>query len=396
MLLLLLLPLPAWAGAEGGMEAGEAVVEATGTQDENGTKDKNGTKSLGEGVAEIIDGLDTSAIESALSAGDPFTATGGFRETLAAIARGEVTLDASAVLDLLTSTLLSAVRKSLWRLTRLMAPAMLWSILRRLTGRSSDTGRVVCQLCVCVFLTQDLTEHITLATDAVTRMSGGMQGLFPLLLTVMAAVGGASGSALMQPAIVASASAMTALIREVTVPLATAAAILTMLCHLGEGIRLQRLAAFVQSLATWTLGVCFTVFIGVLTTRAVTAAALDGVTLRTAKYALSNLIPVVGGLFADTVDTLVGSGMLVQSALGVTGLMLLASYAMTPLCQTLASAMLYRLASALMQPVSDGPLAACIHDFGRVLMLLFVIQLCAAAMFLMLIAQVVTATLALR
>ena len=55
----------------------------------------------------------------------------------------------------------------------------------------------------------------------------------------------------------------------------------------------------------------------------------------------------------------------------------------------LVSAMLYKLAAALMQPVSDGPLASCIHDFSRVLMLLFIIQLCAAAMFLMLIAQLI-------
>ena len=132
-----------------------------------------------------------------------------------------------------------------------------------------------------------------------------------------------------------------------------------------------------------------TVFIGVLTTRSVTAAAIDGVTLRTAKYALNNLVPFVGGLFADTVDTLVGSGMLVQSALGVTGLIVIASRAVLPLCQTLAAAMLYKLASALMQPVSDGSLAGCIHDFAKVLMLLFVLQLSAAAMYLMLIAQLI-------
>jgi len=320
---------------------------------------------------------------------DPFAVTGGFTQTLLAIAKGEITLDFHQALDLLTSQFFAAVKNSLWRLTRLVAPAMIWSILRRLTGKGSEAGKVVCQLWVCVFLSQDLTDHIALCTHSVHRMSEGMQGLFPLLLTMMAAVGSSSGSALMQPAIVASASAMTGMIEQVTLPLATAAAILTMLCHLGEGFRLQRLAAFTQQCATWTLGLCFTVFIGVLTTRAVTAAALDGVTLRTAKYAMSNLIPVVGGLFADTVDTLVGSGMLVQGALGVTGMILIASWAMAPMCQTLASAMLYRLTASLMQPVSDGPLSNCIHDFGKVLMLLFIIQLCAAAMFLMLIAQMI-------
>lgn len=345
--------------------------------------------SLADGITQVISGLDLSTVEGALTDADPFQATGGFRETLTAVARGEISLDIAGVMTLLADTLLSAVRKTLWRLTRLAAPALIWSVLRRLSGKGGDAGQVVCQLCVCIFLTQDLTEHITLATSAITRMNDGMQSLLPLLLTLMAAVGGSGGSAIMQPAVVAAASAMTTLLTEVTVPLATFSAVLVMLCHLGEGMKLQRLAAFVQSCATWTLGLCFTVFIGVLTTRAVTAAALDGVTLRTAKYAISHSIPVVGGLFADTVDTLVGSGMLVQSALGVTGLMLIAGYAMSPLCQTLAAAMLYRLASALLQPVSDGPLSGCIHDFGRVLMLLFIMQLCAAAMFLMLIAQLI-------
>lgn len=210
-----------------------------------------------------------------------------------------------------------------------------------------------------------------------------------MLLTMMAAVGGSAGSALMQPAVVASASAMTSLISGITVPLAVASGVLCMLCHLGDGIRVQRLAEFTQQCAVWSLGIGFTVFIGVLTTRSVTAAAIDGVTLRTAKYALNNLVPFVGGLFADTVDTLVGSGMLVQSALGVTGLIVIGSRAVLPLCQTLAAAMLYKLASALMQPVSDGSLAGCIHDFAKVLMLLFVLQLSAAAMYLMLIAQLI-------
>ncbi len=356
-------------------------------------------ESLSAGITQIIESLDTANLDALLAEDDPFSHTGGFTSTLSAIAHGELTLDFDQAITLLTGQLLSAVRQSLWRLTRLTGPAMVWAVLKRLSGKGGEAGQVVCQLWVCVFLTQDLTDHITLCAASVERMSKGMQGMLPLLLTMMAAVGGSSGSAIMQPAVVASASAMTGLIQQVTLPLATAAGVLTMLCHLGEGLRLDRLSAFTQQCAAWTLGVCFTVFIGVLSARAVTAAAIDGVTLRTAKYAVSNLVPVVGGLFADTVDTLIGSGMLVQSALGVTGLILIGAYTLTPLCQTAAAALLYRLASALLQPVSDGPLARCIHDFGRVLMLLFVIQLSTAAMFLMLIAQLIAvsgATMMLR
>lgn len=361
-----------------------AAVLTAGASAESGE-----AESLSSGISTIVSALDSAALESALSDDDPFAQTGGFRQTLTAIARGEMTIDFQQTADLLSRQFFSAVRQSLWRLTRLIAPALLWALLKQFSGRSSECGRIVVQLFVCVFLTQDLSDHITLAVTTVQQISAGMQGLLPMLLTMMAAVGGSAGSALMQPAVVASASAMTSLISGITVPLAVASGGLCMLCHLGDGIRVQRLAEFTQQCAVWSLGIGFTVFIGVLTTRSVTAAAIDGVTLRTAKYALNNLVPFVGGLFADTVDTLVGSGMLVQSALGVTGLIVIASRAVLPLCQTLAAAMLYKLASALMQPVSDGSLAGCIHDFAKVLMLLFVLQLSAAAMYLMLIAQLI-------
>lgn len=343
---------------------------------------------LDEAISTVIEGLDITAMEQALAVEDPLAATGGFAQTVTALARGEMTLSFEQLMALAANQFLAAARGSLWRLARLMAPALVWSILQHLTG-GRQAGETVCYLLVCVFLTRDMTDHLAICTAAMDKISTGMQGLFPLLLTMMAAVGGKASASLMEPAVVAAAGEMTAFIRHVTLPLAVSAAVLTMLCHLGSGLKLGRLCALVHQAAAWTLGLCFTAFMGVLATRGVTAAALDGVGLRTAKYALDNLIPIVGGLFADTVDTLVGAGMLVQGALGVTGLILVMGWALAPLCQTLAAAVIYRLASALMQPVADGELAGCIHDFSRVLMLLFTIEVCTAAMYLLLVAQMV-------
>ncbi|MBR4080317.1 MAG: stage III sporulation protein AE [Clostridia bacterium] len=346
-------------------------------------------ETLPAAIDQAVAGLDLTELEAALTADAPFAATGGLRETIRAVARGEMTLGLDELMQMLSNRFLGAAKTSLWRLTRLMIPALLWSVLRHLSGKGGEAGQAACYLLICAFLASDLADHAALCTDAVAKMSGGMQGLFPVLLTLMTAMGGASGSAIMQPALAAASGMMTGVISSVTLPLTIASAMLTMLTHLGDGLRVSRLAGLVRQLATWTLGGSFTAFIGVLVTRGVTAAAVDGVTLRTAKYTLDNFVPVVGGLFADTVDTLVGSAMLVQSALGVTGLLLLIASCAAPLCQTLAAGLMYRLAAALMEPVGDGPLSRCIHDFSGVIMLLFVIELCAAAMFVMLIAQVI-------
>ena len=148
----------------------------------------NKAESLSSGISTIVSALDSAALESALSDDDPFAQTGGFRQTLTAIARGEMTIDFQQTADLLSRQFFSAVRQSLWRLTRLIAPALLWALLKQFSGRSSECGRIVVQLFVCVFLTQDLSDHITLAVTTVRQISAGMQGLRPMLLTMMAAL----------------------------------------------------------------------------------------------------------------------------------------------------------------------------------------------------------------
>ena len=117
--------------------------------------------------------------------------------------------------------------------------------------------------------------------------------------------------------------------------------------------------------------------------------AVDGVSIRTAKYAMDNFIPVVGGMFADTVDTLVGSSLLIQNAVGVLGLLLLLGRLMIPLLRTVAAMLLYRAVAAVLEPMSDSPLCGCIGDYSEVFSLLFIIQLSVGAMFLLLVAQLV-------
>jgi stage III sporulation protein AE len=200
-------------------------------------------------------------------------------------------------------------------------------------------------------------------------------------------VGGTAGAAFFQPAVVAACGTMTALVRHVTLPLALAAAVTSVLHHLSPHMQVSKLSALFKSAATWTLGVSFTVFISVNALQSLGAAAADGVSIRTAKYAVDHFVPVVGGMFADTMDTLVGASLLIKNALGLTGLLLLLATAAGPLLETLAAVILYRACAALLQPVADDRICACIQAFSDMLMLLFIIQLSVGAMFLLLVAQ---------
>ncbi len=347
-------------------------------------------ENLDEALKSTLEGLPLqdwqAAYDQAFPKGEDFSGL------ILRLARGEAALDGVALLRSLASRLLGALTGSLWRMARLMVPAICCGILERLRSSFAKTAvggalSGACFLLLAGCMAQDLGQHMALARETVTRMANLMQGLFPLLLTLLAAVGGTAASAFFQPAVVAACGTMTALVRSVTLPLALSAGVTNILNHLSPRVRIGRLSDLLKTGAAWTLGVGFTVFISVTALQSLGAAAADGVSIRTAKYAVDHFVPVVGGMFADTMDTLVGASLLIKNALGITGLMLLLSAAAVPMIQTLAAAMVYRACAALLEPLADEMAGKCIQDFSDILMLLFVIQLSVGAMFLLLVAQ---------
>ena len=344
-----------------------------------------------EGTLEgVLDTLDLEALTKAVSQSEWLE--GGAKELLARLASGQTVMDASQTLAWLLARAAGVFRSSLWRITRLLAPALLVTIAEALAssaGRAGKAARYAGLLMTLAFLVADLKEHVALANETVGRMAEMMQSIFPLMVTLLAAVGGTASSAFYQPAVMAAAGTMTTLVEHVTMPFAVSVAVLTMVGGLSDGVRVSRLCKLFRQVANWTLGFGFTVFIGVMTVQGVGAAAVDGVSIRTAKYAMDNFIPIVGGMFADTVDTLVGCSLLIQNAVGALGLLMLLGALALPLLRTVMTMFLYRAAAALLQPLSDSPLCRAVGEYAEVFSLLFIIQLSVGAMFLLLVAQLI-------
>ena len=344
-------------------------------------------QTVNEGLAEVVGTLDLDALAEA--AEDVPWLEGGVEQVITRLASGQAALTADEALHWLMDEAAGVLRRSVWRITRLLVPALLVAAAE-LIAPPGKAARYAGLVMTMAFLVVDLREHVALAEESVGRMSEMMQAIFPLMVTLLAAVGGTASSAFYQPAVMAAAGSMTTLISHVTLPFAVSVAVLTMVGSLSDGLRISRLRRLLRQVAEWTLGFGFTVFIGVMTVQGVSAAAVDGVSIRTAKYAMDNFIPIVGGMFADTVDTLVGCSLIVQNAVGALGLILLLGALAAPLLRTVATMFLYRAASAFLQPIGDSPLARGMGEYAEVFSLLFIIQLSVGAMFLLLVAQLLT------
>lgn len=344
---------------------------------------------LQQSAQALVDSLQLGAL------GEAVAQTGWFEEDAAEVLKrlcsGQPVLEAAQLAQWLLQRLTGLFQTSLWRMTRLMIPAMLSACADWLREESaaSKAARYTGLLMTMGFLAADLRDHATLCIQTIERMTEWMQAVFPLMITLLAAVGGTASSAFYQPAVMAAAGSMTALIQQATLPLASGVAMLTMVSGLSEGLRVSRLCRLLRQAANWTLGLGFTVFLGVMSVQGISAAAVDGVSIRTAKYAMDHFIPIVGGMFADTVDTLVGCSLVVHNALGVLGLVLILSALLGPMLRTVMTLFLYRASAALLEPLSGGPLCRTIGGYADVFSLLFIIQLSVGTMFFLLAAQLI-------
>ncbi len=348
-------------------------------------------ESLSESVARLISELDLSQLDGAVGKSGLFE--GGAAELLSRLASGRAVLTGEETLRWLLAQAAGIFKNSLWRITRIAAPALLASCAELIGGvraYAAKAARYAGVLTVMFFLAADLREYVALCNSAVADMSSLMQGIFPMLTALLAAVGGTAGSVLYQPAVMAAAGSMTMLVSRVTMPVAVSVAMLTMVGSLSESLNVSKLCKLFRLVVEWTLGFGFTVFIGIMSVQGLSAAAVDGISIRTAKYAMDNFIPIVGGMFADTVDTLVGCSLLVKNALGSLGLILLMLKLLMPLMRTVAAMLLYRAAGALLQPMCNSPLCRAVGEYANVFTLLIIIQMSVGAMFMLLTAQLLT------
>ena len=128
-----------------------------------------------------------------------------------------------------------------------------------------------------------------------------------------------------------------------------------------------------------------------LSIQGVAGAVTDGVTLRTAKYMTGAFIPIAGSMLADTLDAVMGGALLLKNVLGLTGVLVLAAIILLPVIKIIALAVIYRLASALIQPMGDSLLANTLEQMAECLFLAFAAVTAVAIMFFLTITIIVGA-----
>jgi stage III sporulation protein AE len=299
--------------------------------------------------------------------------------------------------DLAQTVYLKLVKEflqNLHLLGELIFLAVLCALLQNLQNSFEQSGIALLSYGVCFALMSVLVLHafynvMLVAKATVGTLVGFMEALLPLLLSLLTGVGAFTSAALFTPLMLFVVNVTSSLTQDVVLPLLFLTALLECVNYLSDHYRLTNLAGLLKQSAMVILGLTLVIFVGIVTIQGVAGGVADGVTLRTAKFATATFIPVVGKMFADTVEVVMGASLLLKNGIGIFGLFIIITLCTLPLIKMLSLIITIKLAGALVQPLGDEKMSQCLNAMGNNLLLVFGAILVVTLMFFLVITMII-------
>lgn len=233
-----------------------------------------------------------------------------------------------------------------------------------LGGAKVRAAPMVGVLAVCAIAVADVHSLMGLGKEAIEQMTAFGGILLPALAAAAAAGGTPAAAAARHAATVLFSNVLFQLIVKVLIPLTYAFVAASAVSAALGNPGLKRLAGTLKGIATGTLTTVMLVFVGYLSISGVIAGTADAITLKTAKFAISGSVPVVGGVLSDAAETVLVSAGLLRNAVGVFGMLVILGICLAPFLRMGVHYLVYKLTAALCATVSGGKLSDLIDAIG--------------------------------
>ena len=275
---------------------------------------------------------------------------------------------------------------SIKTLVAVLTIVLIHSILKAITDNSetSDISKIIYYVQYILIVTivmSNFSDLIKTIANTIQDLVGFMNSLIPLLITLMIYTGNIATSGLLEPIIIFVIEFIANIIVTLILPSVSIITALIIVSKLSNKVQISRITKFLKSSIIWFLGIILTVFVGVISLEGTLSSSIDGITAKTAKAAVSSMIPVVGKILGDSVDSVLGCGLVLKNALGVIGVVIIVGISIMPVLKLAILTIMYNISSAIIEPLADEKIVKLLGEIGDIFKLLLAI-LCSVSVLL--------------
>ncbi len=280
-------------------------------------------------------------------------------------------IDNSSIIKKILNLLGSEVVESIKAIGSILAIIVIHAILRAISENleNESVTKLIYYaqyILIITIIMGNFSSIIKMVQDTSTNLVAFMNMLVPLLITLMMYTGSIVTSGVLEPIILFMINFIGNMIQNILIPLVLVFASLVIMSKLSDRVQIDKLAKFLKSGIVWALGIVLTIFVGVLSLEGTMSSSVDGITAKAAKTIVSSAVPVVGKILSDSVETVLGGGIILKNAVGVVGVIIVLGICIMPIIKLATLTIAYKLLTAITEPIADAKVTSLLDQIGDI------------------------------
>ena len=295
---------------------------------------------LNESTDDALNSLDLSDLEEYFNQNQTYYnsvfGVTTFKELLLKIVQGELLTDFTSITTAITGILKQNVSSILSPLILILVIALICGLYKHLrpnvNSHSIESAVVfICYSVIITILSYLVAKSLSLVYESIRNMKAQMDISMPIILTLMTSAGANVSVKAYSPMVLIMSNVVSQIFTSILLPIAVIIFVISLVSNISKQIKLDGLADFFSSAFKWIIGLIFTIYLGFMTIQGITASNADGIGFKTAKFAIKNYVPMLGGYISDGFEVARVGSIIIKNALGFGGIIILVSSIALPL-----------------------------------------------------------------
>lgn len=283
--------------------------------------------------------------------------------------------DNNKVLGLITKLLGPNIKNAILTLSGVMIVVIINSVLKAISENLgnesvSKIAYYIEYILIVTIIMHNFSNVITSVKQALQELSAFSNSLIPLLSTLVIATGNVTTSGMIEPILLIAVTFISNFVINVLIPIILVAFALEVVSKISNQVQVKKLSAFMKKGSLWTLTTVLTLFMTIASLEGGLTSSIDGVTLKAGKSIVSAVIPVVGKILGDAVDTVMGYSNIIKNAVGFIGIIVIISICVKPIINLTVLTITYKLGAALSEPIADKQVVEIIDSMAGIFKIL--------------------------
>lgn len=325
-----------------------------------------------EEVERYVDSLDLGELQDFIRDLDAPSELKGLslKDYIGRIVKGEIPLSVENIFSYFGESALGALSNMLAALLTVMILAVMSSILSGLTSgfekkQTIEIVHYVFYALVVSIVMVKIAEIVTECREVIDGLTKLTDSAFPPLITLMSALGGKVSSSLYKPQLALFCRIITNVIRSVILPLFTAGVAFCLISNLSSAVKMDKIQSAIRYISTFIITAIFGLFITYLTVAGISGGMADGVSIKAAKFVLSNYVPILGGYLSQGFDLISAGCVLVKNAIGLIGILSVVFLIVKPILHIVVFTFALKVVASLVQPIGDKRISDFLYSVSN-------------------------------